>query len=174
MNSDDIVGKPRQRAGLGKQPPSVQYTDKDFQLEVLGKLAETQALAGSLQDSLQAASRMARDERLLRFDGRTLVAIGAIALSLTGYVLQDARNKTRQDTEIETTKTRVTRLEQIAEANTEGRIRTEVQLGELRDGQIEIKNMIKARDKESTGIRGEDSRREKAQSAREDQRQGRQ
>ena len=39
------------------------------------------------------------------------------------------------------------RLEQIATTNTEARIRTEVQLGELRDGQNEIKAMIQAQDR---------------------------
>ena len=87
-----------------------------------------------------------RESKLLRFDGRTLVAIGAIALSLTGYVLQDARNTTRRDSEIETIKVRMTTLEKIAETNTEGRIRTEGQLQELREGQSEIKTLIQARD----------------------------
>ncbi len=38
-------------------------------------------------------------------------------------------------------------LEQIAETNTEGRIRMEVELGELRDGQDEIKRLINAHDR---------------------------
>jgi hypothetical protein len=58
----------------------------------------------------------------------------------------DARNSARQDTEIEATKARVVRLEQIAATNTEGRIRTEVQLVGLRDGQAEIKAPIQAHD----------------------------
>ena len=78
----------------------------------------------------------------MRFDGRTLVAIGAIALSLTGYVLQDARNTSTRDAEIETTKARVMNLEGTEATNTEGRIRIEVQLGELREGQAEIKRTI--------------------------------
>jgi hypothetical protein len=72
---------------------------------------------------------------------------GAIALSLTGYVRQDARSSSKQGTDIEATKTRVMHLEQIAETNTEGRIRMEVELGELRDGQDEIKRLISAHDK---------------------------
>ncbi len=163
MNGDEIPGKPRHRAGSGKQQLVEQYTDKDFQLEVLGKLAETQALAKSLQDSVGTEVRI-KSEKLLRFDGRTLVAIGAIALSLTGYVLQDARSKTKRDAEIETTKERVTRLERIAEANTEGRIRTEVQLLELREGQVEIKNMIKIQETANRRIPGDDNCRRKAQS----------
>ena len=84
--------------------------------------------------------------RLLRFDGRTLVALGAIALSLTGYVLQDARSSTRRDADIESMKARITTLERVAATNTEARIRTEVQLGELHQGQEEIKAMIAAHD----------------------------
>ena len=61
-------------------------------------------------------------------------------------MLQDARNTSRRDGEIETTKTRVASLEKIAATNTEGRIRTEVELGELREGQAEIKAMIEAHD----------------------------
>lgn len=41
------------------------------------------------------------------------------------------------------------RLEQIAATNTEGRIRTEVQLGELREGQNEIMTMIQEHDQAS-------------------------
>jgi hypothetical protein len=67
-------------------------------------------------------------------------------LTETFLVYPDARNSARQDTEIEATKARVMRLEQIAATNTEGRIRTEVQLGELRDGQAEIKALIQAHD----------------------------
>jgi hypothetical protein len=114
---------------------------------VLGKLAETKALAETLEDSWRNELRANKDpNKVLRFDPRTLIAVGAIALSITGYVLQDARATSRRDAEIETTKVRVTNLERIAETNTEGRIRTEVQLEELRLGQLEIKRMIEARD----------------------------
>jgi hypothetical protein len=147
--NEDFPGKQRPRPGAAKQPPA-QYTAKDFQLEVLGRLEETETRVGSLQELWRKESNARKDERLLRFDGRTLVAIGAIALSLTGYVLQDARSKSKLDTDIETTKARVTRLEQIAETNTEGRIRMEVELGDLRNGQEEIKRMISARDKTPT------------------------
>ncbi|HTW58846.1 MAG TPA: hypothetical protein VMD99_12015 [Terriglobales bacterium] len=128
-----------------KQGRAATYSTKDFQLDVLGQLSEMQALTQKLQESLTNELRKNEEHgKLLRFDGRTLVAIGAIALSLTGYVLQDARNTSRRDTEIETTKARVTTLEGIAATNTEGRIRTEVELGELRQGQNEIKALIQA------------------------------
>jgi len=125
----------------------VPYTSKDFQFEVLGQLGEMRTLTQELQEALEVEIRKSSDQhKLLRFDGRTLIAIGAIALSLTGYVLQDARNTSKRDAEIETMKARVTRLEEIAATNTEGRVRTEVELGELREGQAEIKRLIEAHD----------------------------
>jgi soluble cytochrome b562 len=63
--------------------------------------------------------------------------------------IQDARNTAKQDSELEATKARVQRLEQIAATNTEARIRSEVELGELRDGQNEIKALIQAHDSAS-------------------------
>jgi hypothetical protein len=147
MNEDEFLERGRTAGGAGKTARAIAYTAKDFQLEVLGQLAEVQALTEALQESLTAElKRNEERNRLLRFDGRTLVAVGAIALSLTGYVLQDARNSTRRDAEIESMKARVTTLERIAATNTEGRIRTEVQLGELHHGQEEIKAMIQAHD----------------------------
>ena len=141
------------------------YTTKDFQLDVLGQLAEMQALTQALHESLtNELQKNQQHNRLLSFDGRTLVAIGAIALSLTGYVLQDARNTTKRDAEIESATARITNLERTAEANTEGRIKTEVELGELREGQDGIKTMIQAHDsaskkmlaQKSTGGRGQE------------------
>ena len=146
MNEECGVSKFRNRGVAEKAVPVMQYTAKDFQLEVLGKLAEVQSLAESLDASWDRKLEAVREQRLLKFDTRTLIAIGAIALSISGYVVQDARNSARQDSEIEATKARVVRLEQIAAANTEGRIRTEVQLAELRDGQTEIKSLIQAHD----------------------------
>ncbi|HME36837.1 MAG TPA: hypothetical protein VKF84_16510 [Candidatus Sulfotelmatobacter sp.] len=142
--SEDTLLRQRHRAGGERAAAMVQYTARDFQLEVLGKLAEMQSLTESLEESWNEKLEAVKEQRLLKFDSRTLVALGAIGLSLTGYVIQEARNTARQDNEIETTKARVVRLEQISAANTEGRIRMEVQLGELRDGQAEIKAMIEA------------------------------
>jgi hypothetical protein len=137
----------RQRHRGGEERPGEmgQYTAKDFQLEVLGKLAEMQSQTEALEESWNSKLDAVKEQRLMKFDSRTLIALGAIGLSLTGYVIQEARNTARQDNEIETTKARVVRLEQISAANTEGRIRMEVQLGELRDGQAEIKALIEAR-----------------------------
>lgn len=148
MNEDCTVARLRQRGGAEKAPV-VPYSAKEFQLEVLEKLAEVQSLAESLEEKWNHKLEAIREQRLLKFDTRTLIALGAIALSITGYVIQDARNTARQDSEIEATKARVVRLEQIAATNTEGRIRTEVQLGELRDGQAEIKALIQAHDSAS-------------------------
>jgi hypothetical protein len=152
MNGDNVLSKQRQRPGIDRAAQPVQYTAKDFQLEVLDRLEEVRTLAESLDASWSRKVEAIKEQRLLRFDGRTLVAVGAIALSITGYVLQDARNTSKRDAEIETTKTRVLRLEQIAATNTEARIRTEVQLGELRDGQNEIKALIQAHDSGSRKI----------------------
>jgi len=152
MNDDCAVSKFRNRAGAEKATPVVQYTAKDFQLEVLGKLAEVQNLAESLEDSWDRKLEAVREQRLVKFDTRTLIALGAIALSISGYVVQDARNTARQDSEIEATKARVVRLEQIAATNTEARIRTEVQLGELKDGQAEIKALLEAHDSTSRKV----------------------
>ena len=147
MSEDDFSGK--QRLGAATKPVrAVPYTAKDFQLEILAQLAEMQALTQALQESLREELQKNREQsKLLRFDGRTLVAIGAIALSLTGYVLQDARNTTKRDADIEATKARLTTLEGIATANTEGRIKSEVELGQLREGQEEIKALIEAHDR---------------------------
>jgi len=148
-NEESFLNRMRHRAGVEKATVPTQYTAKDFQLEVLGKLAEMQEMAGSLRESWRDELKTVRDQRLLKFDSRTLVALGAVALSIAGYVIQDARNTARQDSDIEATKARVVRLEQIAATNTEGRIRTEAELEELREGQAEIKAMIQAHDSAS-------------------------
>ena len=145
MNDTTILN--RQRVRVAERPMApVQYTAKDFQLEVLDRLEEMQGLAAGLEESWDKKLEAVKEQRLLKFDSRTLIAFGAIVLSVAGYVIQDARSIARQDSEIEATKARVVRLEQIAATNTEGRIRTEVQLGELREGQNEIKAMIQAHD----------------------------
>ena len=152
MNEEEPFGKSRVPGSGAKQVRGSVYTAKDFQLEVLGQLAEMQGMTQALHESLASESGRTQPNALLRFDGRTLIAIGAIALSITGYVLQDARNTSKRDAEIETMKSRVTRLEEIAATNTEGRVRTEVELGELREGQAEIKRMIEAHDSEGKKI----------------------
>ncbi len=145
MSETTILSRQRSR-NAEKSATGVPYTAKDFQLEVLDRLAEMQEFARGLEVSWTAKLEAVREQRLLKFDSRTLIALGAIALSLSGYVIQDARNSARQDSELESTKARVLRLEQIAATNTEGRIRTEVELGELRVGQNEIKGLIQAHD----------------------------
>ena len=119
-----------------------QYTARDFQLEVLDRLAEVQEFAASLEQSWEKKLDAVKEQRLVKFDSRALIAMGALALSLSGYVIQGARNSARQDSELAATEARVQRLEQIAATTTEARIRTEVQLGELRDGQNEIKALL--------------------------------
>ncbi len=147
MNDATILN--RQRVRVERANPAVQYTAKDFQLEVLDRLEEMQELAAALEESWNKKLEAVKEQRLLKFDSRTLIAFCAIALSIAGYVVQGARNTARQDSDLESTKARVLRLEQIAATNTEGRIRTEVQLGELRQGQNEIMTMIQEHDQAS-------------------------
>jgi hypothetical protein len=150
MNGDELSGSVRSGSAGAKTARAVPYTSKDFQLEVLGQLAEMYEMTAALRESVANELRRTQEQgKRLPFDGRTLVAIAAITLSLTGYVLQDARNTSTRDATIETTKARVANLERIAEANTEGRIRSEVQLGELRDGQAELKRIIEQHDNTS-------------------------
>ncbi|MGC2475524.1 MAG: hypothetical protein WA485_14385 [Candidatus Sulfotelmatobacter sp.] len=151
--SEDGFARQRHRVVGEKAALSVPYTAKDFQLEVLDRLEEMQSLAQSLEESWSKQLEAVREQRLLKFDSRTLIALAAVALSISGYVIQDARSISRQDAELESTKARVQRLEQIATTNTEARIRTEVQLGELRDGQNEIKTLIQVHDSASRKAR---------------------
>lgn len=151
MNDDNTL-RQRHRGSMERSAASVQYSAKDFQLEVLDRLEEMRTFAEALDESWNKKLQAVKEQRLLKFDSRALIALGALALSITGYIIQDARNTARQDSEIEATKARVQRLEQIATTNTEARIRTEVQLGELRDGQNEIKALIQAHDSASRKV----------------------
>lgn len=139
----------RQRQRELAERPNAGSSAKEFQLEVLDRLEEMQSFAEGLQVTWEKKLEAVKEQRLVKFDSRTLIALGALTLSLAGYVIQNAGNTARQDSEIEATKARVMRLEQIAATNTEARIRTEVQLGELRDGQNEIKALIQAHDSAS-------------------------
>ena len=143
MSETSVLSK---HSRIAERPGAGAYTAKDFQLEVLDRLEEMREQTTALEESWDEKLTAVKEQRLLKFDSRTLIALGALALSISGYVIQDARSAARQDSEIESTKARVLRLEQIAATNTEGRIRTEVQLGELREGQNEIKAMIAAHD----------------------------
>ena len=150
MDNDNTL---RQRhKTVERSVASVPYSAKDFQLEVLDRLMEMRSFAEALDESWNKKLQAVKEQRLLKFDSRTLIALGALALSITAYVIQDARNTARQDSEIDATKARVQHLEQIAATNTEARIRTEVQLGELRDGQNEIKALIQAHDSASRKV----------------------
>lgn len=148
MHEAEVVNRqknrPMERAITGSQ-----YATRDFQLEVLDRLAEMQEFAASLEQSWEKKLEAVKEQRMLKFDSRALIAMGALALSISGYVIQDARNSARQDSELAATQARVQRLEQIAATTTEARIRTEVQLGELREGQNEIKAMLEAHDSAS-------------------------
>lgn len=148
MSEESLLNRLRSRS-VPEKSTGAQYTAKDFQLEVLGQLAKLQQHTEAMQESWGEELKAIKDQRLLKFDSRTLVALGAVALSISGYVVQDARNTARQDSEIESTKARVVRLEQVAAANTEGRIRSEEELTKLHEGQAEIKALIEAHDSAS-------------------------
>jgi hypothetical protein len=152
--NDDYILKQRHRGAVERSAGGIPYNAKDFQLEVLDRLEEMRSFAEVLDQSWNSKLQAVKEQRLLKFDSRTLIALGALALSIGAYVIQDARNTARQDSELEATKARVQRLEQIATTNTEARIRTEVQLGELRDGQNEIKALIQAHDSASRKVGG--------------------
>ena len=141
MKENETIGK---RVGRSEQPLVVRHSDRDFQHEVLERLThlETVSRVAQLDRDVERSSKV-------KFDPKVIAAIGAIFLSIAGYVIQDARNSSRQDAEIETTKVRLTNLERIATTNTEARIRTEVQLGELQQGQEEIKQMIEHHENET-------------------------
>jgi hypothetical protein len=113
----------------------------------------TNLLAVANQDIKSAPYTLLYDQTLLLPDemisSKNELQKNVSGLNENFYVYPDARNSARQESEIEATKSRVVRLEQIATTNTEARIRTEVQLGELRDGQNEIKALIQAHDSAS-------------------------
>lgn len=150
MSEENLLNRLRSRPAPEKA--GAPYTTKDFQLEVLGQLAELQHSAEATQKGWSEELKAIKDQRLLKFDSRTLVALGAVALSISGYVVQEARDTARQDSEIEATKARVVRLEQVAAANTEGRIRSEEELTKLHEGQAEIKALIQGHDGASKKI----------------------
>lgn len=142
-NDEGLLNRPRQNVRAGKQTLVVRPTDQDTQLEMLERLRELEITSGSLKKDL-AAIKSAGDSR--KVDTRTIVALLAIALSIAGYVIQDARNTSRQDAELEMTKTRVANIERVATANTEARIRMEMELKALRDGEEEIKHLLERHD----------------------------
>jgi len=143
---DRLLDRPRQRVAAGKQPLVARHTDQNSQLEMLSELRQLEASLESLKDDLKAVK--SRSERR-KFDLRTIVAVCAIALSLAGYVVQEARNSSRQDAEIEMTKARVSNLERIATINSEARIRSEVEFKALREGQEEIKRLLERHDSQT-------------------------
>ena len=108
-----------------------------------------QSVAQALDESWNKKLEAVKEQRLLKFDSRTLIALGAIVLSIAGYVIQDARNTARQDAETRVYKSAGAAIGADCGSEYRGRIRTEVQLGELREGQNEIKAMIQAHDSAS-------------------------
>ena len=147
---EDFLSKRTHRGGAGKQPLVVRHTDDDFQLDVLERLRRLEAAPHSRRNGSKISDELVH---VTRFDLKTFIALGAILLSVAGYVVQDARNSSRLDAELEATKVRVANLEKIAQANSEARIRSEVELGELREGQAEIKRLLQRHEDESQAFR---------------------
>jgi hypothetical protein len=143
---DGLVNRSRQRVGSGKQPLVARHTDQDSQLEMLDKLTHLEASLASVKDDLKAVKSRSEGRKL---DGRTIVALVALALSIAGYVVQEARNSSRQDAEIETAKARLAVVERIQAINSEARVRTEVELQQLRQGQEEIKRLLERHDSQT-------------------------
>lgn len=142
---EDFLSKRPLRGVAGRRPLVVRQEENGFQLEVLERLERLEALSEPTRDN----STTTGERNVPKVDLKVLVAMGAIALSVTGYVIEDARNSSRQDSEIEATEVRVSNLEKIAASNTEARIRNEVELGELHEGQAEIKHMLQQHEEES-------------------------
>jgi hypothetical protein len=98
------------------------------------------------QDIKSATAVLLYDQTKLEPDemvsSKAAIEMNVPGLTASVFVYPDARNSARQDSEIASMQARVQRLEQIAATTTEARIRTEVQLGELRDGQNDIKAML--------------------------------
>jgi soluble cytochrome b562 len=149
MSTDEtLLSRPKSRAVTAKQQLVVRGAPEDSQPEVLSKLTHLESSLVSVEAELKAIK--GREPK--RWDARTLVALAAIALSITGYVIQDARASSRQDAEIEMMRVRIVNLEAIAAANTESRIRTEVELKALREGQQEIKHLLQQHDTQTQGM----------------------
>ena len=144
--SETLLQKRNQRSGE-KQSLVARQTEVNLESEILKVLKEMK-LCNCEQPVPLNGARTVRSG----FDVKAIVAICAIVLSIAGYVIQDARNSSRQDAQIEMTNARLTSLERISSTNTEGRIRTEVQLGELREGQMEIKRMLEEHDLDSKKV----------------------
>jgi soluble cytochrome b562 len=148
-SDETLVSRPKQRVNAGRQSLVVRGAQENSQPEILGKLAHLENSLALVEAELKVITA-SRDPR--HWDTRTLVALAAIALSIAGYVIQDARNSSRQDAEIEMMRVRIVNLEGIAAANTESRIRTEGELKALREGQQEIKHLLQQHDTHTRAV----------------------
>ena len=145
MNDDNILRqrhKAMERATLGNP-----YSAKDFQLEVLDRLAEMQSFAEALDESWNKKLQAVKEQRLLKFGSRTLrwrqsrsrlrgTCPGCAKFLETGY-----GNRGDEGTRA------ATGADRDDEYGGEDSDRSS--LGELRDGQNEIKTLIQAHDSAS-------------------------
>jgi hypothetical protein len=82
MNDDNIL---RQRhKAMERAAPGIPYSAKDFQLEVLDRLAEMRSFAEALDESWNKKLQAVKEQRLLKFDSRTLIAMGHLRCLLPG------------------------------------------------------------------------------------------
>ena len=72
---------------MERSAAGIPYNAKDFQLEVLDRLEEMRTLAEALDHSWDKKLQAVKEQRLLKFDSRTLIALGALALSIGAYVM---------------------------------------------------------------------------------------
>jgi hypothetical protein len=145
---DTLVSKPRQR--VSRQALVVRPAEQDSPREVLDKLAHLEASLTSVKGDLGVVKSRGEARKL---DARTVAALGAIVLSIAGYVIQDARNTSRLDAEIEMSKTRIANIERVVTANAEARIRTEMELKALREGQDQIRLLLERHDSHTRGAK---------------------
>ena len=85
MHEDSVLNRVKSRC-VDRTITGTQYTARDFQLEVLERLAEMQEFATSLEESWEKKLEAVKEQRLLKFDSRALIAMGALALSIGAYV----------------------------------------------------------------------------------------
>lgn len=75
MNDDNHMRT--RRAVMERSAAGIPYNAEDFQLEVLDRLEEMRSFAEALDHSWDKKLQAVKEQRLLKFDSRTLIALGA-------------------------------------------------------------------------------------------------
>jgi len=106
-DDNDFRSQSRQRASSGKQSLVVRHADEKQQMDdVLERLERLESVSKPPGNEPKDGEH----SPAIKFDLKTIVAICAIFLSMTGYVIEDARNTSRQDAEIESSKMLVSNI----------------------------------------------------------------